>query len=234
MHPPPNAQQQREEALKREEARKEEQERKALEIELYAFDAHVFYELLRQWAAAPLPRPIPQTIRVTPLRQRVVMHQPLPISRRGLADLRRLLGDCSRLLSLLRAIDQKGIECPYVHRANREILELAVDKCAAIERASRDYLRGQGLWAKIGQLLNGSHLRKARETVEVFKHRLEAILMMCRHQEFAEDLQRLRSSMLSRAELGASAPVPKPPEERSKEAEVPMGVFVPRRSMKRK
>lgn len=121
MHPP-NPQQQREEALRKEEARKDEQERRQLETLLWDFDALAFYEKLSAWGNYPIPQPVPHEVRVTPLRQRIVMYQPLPLSRKELSDLRQLSRESARLLYLLRAIDQKGMECPYIHQQNKQIL----------------------------------------------------------------------------------------------------------------
>lgn len=191
MHPT-HPQLQREEQLKRDEARKEELERNQLESLLRDFDSLSFYESLERWEQSPIPQPVRQQIRVTPLRQKEVVHQPMPISRKELYDLRRLSSESARLLYLLRAIDQKGIECPYIHQQNKQVLERALEKCERLQEARSKFLEGKGLWARLNQLLNRIHVDAAKKDLEAFKNKLEAVLLMCRHQEFAQDLAKLR------------------------------------------
>ncbi len=198
MHPPPNAQQQREELQKKEEARREEQERRNLETQLQSFDAYEFYEALENWVSNPIPKPIRQTVHLTPLRQKVVMQQPLPLSRNELNDLRKLSSDCARLLYLLRAIDQRGIECPYVHQVNRPRLEKGIEKCDCLKAAGHEYTKTSGMWARFSQLLNKAHLDAMKKDLDFFKSRLEAVLMMCRHEEFAQDLMHIRRAVTYR------------------------------------
>jgi hypothetical protein len=201
VHPPPNAQQQREELQKKEEARREEQDRRSLEVQFQAFDAHGFYEALEGWATYPIPQPIQQTIHLTPLRQKVIMQQPMPLSRKELFDLRRISSDCARLLYLLRAINQRGIECPYVHQQHRPSLEKAIEKCDRLKTARQEYNKGFGMWARFAQLLNKSHLDSMKKDLDFFKTRLEAVLMMCRHEEFAQDLMHIRRAVTYRTGL---------------------------------
>lgn len=201
MHPPPNAQQQREELQRREEARREEQERRNLETQLQTFDAYEFYGALDSWTTNPVPPPVRQTIHLTPLRQKVIMQQPLPLSRKELVDLRRLSSDCARLLYLLRAIDQRGIECPYVHQMHRPSLEKAIEKCDRLKAAGQEYTKSSGMWARFAQLFNRVHLDTMRRDLDFFKSRLEAILMMCRHEEFAQDLMHIRRAVTYRTGL---------------------------------
>jgi hypothetical protein len=108
-------------------------------------------------------------------------------------DLRRLSYESARLLSLLRAVDQKGMECPYIHQVNKQLLERALDKCQKLKEAGSKYFEGKGLWARLTQLLNKIHLDAAGKDLDSFKSKLEAVLLMCRHQEFAQDLVKLRS-----------------------------------------
>jgi hypothetical protein len=214
VHPPPNAQQQRDEQLRKDETRREENERRILESELRAFDAHRFYETLEQWTAILVPKQVPHTVHVTPFRQKVIMTQPLPISRRDLNDMRKLSYDCSRLIGLLRAIDQKGVEYPYIHLAYRTLLECAIAKCVQLHAARELYSRTvRGFWNQLGRLLNLSFLDAARKDIETFRQRLEALLMMSRQQGFVEDLVRLRRSvtyrtgaLLDQQELVAAQP----------------------------
>ena len=199
MHPPPNAQQQREEQLRKEEARREENERRSLEADLRTFDSHRFYETLDQWTVISVPQQVPRTIHVTPFKQKTIMIQPLPINRRDLNDMRKLSYDCSRLVGLLRATDQRGVEYPYIHLAYRALLERAIAKCAQLHVARELYSKSvRGFWNQLGRLLNISFLDAAKKDIEIFKQRLEALLMMSRHQEFVDDLVRLRRSVTYR------------------------------------
>jgi hypothetical protein len=201
VHPPPNAQQQREELQKKEESRREEQDRRNLEVQLQAFDAHEFYGTLESWTSYPVPKPIRQTIHLTPLRQKAVLRQPIPLSRKELSDLRKISSDCARLLYLLRAIDQRGIECPYVHQQYRSSLEKAIEKCDRLKTAGQDYSKTPGMWARCAQLFNKTHLDMMKKDLDFFKSRLEAILIMCRHEEFAQDLKHIRRAVTYRTGL---------------------------------
>lgn len=232
MHPIPNAQQQREEQLRREEDRREEKERQQLEAELRNFDAHRFYDALERWTSIPIPRPIPRTVHVTPFRQKVIMIQPLPISRWDLNEMRQLSNDCSRLVGLLRTIDQRGIEYPYIHVVYRGLMEKAIEKCLHLHAAREQYTQSsRGVWGQLGRLLNISLLDAAKKDIEKFKQRLEVLLMMTRHQEFLSDLIRLKRSVTYRTgalldqgevvsaqsrnqaprQSGRVAPIPSPP-----------------------
>jgi hypothetical protein len=207
---PTTPQQQREETLKREEAKREEKERLALEEQLREFDAYGFYEKLTSWTGEQLPKPQPQAVNVTPLRQTTVMQQPLPISRQDLQEIRKISSHSARLLALLRAIDQKGIECPYVHQQYRATIEKALEKCEQIKAAGDRYFQSKGFWARLGQFLNKFHVSSTKRDVDFFKNRLEAILMMCKHQELAQDLVKLRQSF-SRPEVQPQQPKNNPP-----------------------
>lgn len=201
MHPQPSAQQMREETQRKEDARREEQERQQLESQLRAFDAYSFYASIEAWAANPIPALIPQTIRLTPLRRRVIMHQPMPLTRCELGEIRKLSDNCSRLLALLRAINQRGVECPCIHRLHRSELERAIDKCLRLKVARKNYVRGRGVFAWCVHVLNGLHLDAMKREVDLLQSRLEAVLMMCRHEEFANDLMNLRREVTYRTGL---------------------------------
>jgi hypothetical protein len=199
VHPQPSAQQPREEAKKKEEALREEEERRRLDVRLRDFDAYSFYENMEVWADYPVPPPFPQMIRLTPLRRKVIMHQPIPLTRNELREIRRLSEECVKLLSLLRAVDQLGMECPYIHRLHRSGLEKAIDKCVRIKIAQKNYIGDRGVFAWLWHILNGLHLSAMRREVHLFQERLEAILVMCRHEEFAHDLMNLRREFSYRA-----------------------------------
>ena len=199
MHPQPSAQQTREELQKKEEALREEQERRQLEARLRAFDSYAFYENVESWADRSIPSPIPKTIRLTPLRRKVIMHQPMPLTRSEVGEIKELSEDCVRLLALLRAVDRLGVECPYIHRLHRIGLEKAIDKCVRIKIARKNYGRDRGVFAWCVHVLNGLHLDAMRRETDLFQNRLEAILVMCRHEEFAQDLMNLRREFSYRA-----------------------------------
>lgn len=222
----------REEQQRREELRCEEQERRNLDLQLRSFDAYAFYESIESWANEAVHSPIAQTIQVTPLRRKVIMRQPLPLTRSELVQVRRLSDECVRLLTLLRAVDQKGMECPYVHRQHREGLEKAINKCVQIEEARKKYEKSRGLWSWCSSLFNGFHLDSLRRDVELFQGRLEAILMMCRHEEFACDLVHLRRAVTYRtgALLGNdSSPVrPRPTSAPKPVVRTPPFVMTPK------
>jgi hypothetical protein len=209
---PVNPQQQREDLLKREEDRKAELEKSRLEGLLRDFDALSFYESLEKWEESPIPQPIHHRVQVTTLRQQVVLNQPLPISRKELYDLRSLSKESARLLYLLRSIDQRGMECPYIHQQKKHLLERAMEKCERLCQAAAKFYEGKGLMARVSQLLNLLHLEAAKKDLESFKKKLEAVIMMCRHQEFAQDLMKLRSVAF---DASVRAPVTKPAQPKS-------------------
>jgi len=201
VHPPPNAQQQKEELQKKEEARRDEQERRDLEQQLQAFDAYEFYGSLEQWANHPIPSPIKQTIHLSPLRQKVISLQPMPLSRKELVGLRRISSDSGRLLYLLRAINHRGMECPYVHQLHRLCLEKAIEKCNRLAFAGVEYTKSPGICARLAQFFNMGHLSSMKRDLQFFKSRLETILIMCRHEEFAQDLIHLRRAVTHRTDM---------------------------------
>ncbi len=183
---------------KKEEARKEEQEKRNLEQELMDFDAHAFYDRLLAWAEKEIPKPYKRTLHVSLFRIKQVLWQPLPLTRADEKELLSVSTATGKVLSLLRRIDQKGLECPYVHQVNKAILEQAVDKCDRLKEASGKYLQTKGLLARISQFFHKNHVLSALKDVEYLKRRLESIIVMCRHQEFAQDLMRLRREVTFR------------------------------------
>lgn len=209
MHPS-QLQQQREEQQRKDDSKKEEQEKERLEALLRDFDSPSFYESLAQWGKAPVPQPIRHRVQVTTMRQKDVFNQPLPISRKDLTDLRRLSSASSRLLYLLRAIDQRGMESPYIHQQNKHLLEQALEKIEKLQKAEKKYFEGKGLFARLTQLLNAIHLDAAKKDLESFKNKLEAVLLMCRHQEFAQDLVKLRSVAFDTSARTQAQPPAKP------------------------
>ena len=190
---PMQPQQQREDFLRREESRKEEQEKNRLESLLRDFDSLSFYGALERWEKAPIPQPVRHQVTVTLMRQKAMYYQPLPISRKELWDLRQISKDGARLLALLQAADQKGMDCPYIHQQNKHILELALEKCQKLKEAGDKYLDRRGFWARFCQFFNLLHMDAAKKDIDAFEDKLEAVLLMCRHQEFAQDLIKLRS-----------------------------------------
>lgn len=209
MHPPASQQQMREEQLRKEEARREEEMRKTLESQLSSFDAYSFYEELQKWSIQKVPEPIEENVYITPIRKEKVFQQVLPVSRKDLKDIRLLSSSCARLLYLLRAIDQHGIECPYIYTQKQAIIEHALDRCKLLQKASLEYVKTSGLWNSLFRLLQKAHLSEAQKELEFFKNRLEAVYILCHQQEFVLDLQKMRgrSVLQERFEYGNS-PVP--------------------------
>jgi len=198
-------QQQKEDPVKKEKALREEREKRLLEIQIREFDANAFYESLLRWMDTPLPQPIVKAVRVTPLRQKTMIHQPLPISRKGLNDLRKISANTARLISLLHAIEVKGVECPYIHQQYRRHLEQAIQRCRQLQEARVRYKQGKGFWMLLRRLLNKLHLDSVQHDVSFFQRRLEALLLFCRHQEFAHDLQHLNRMYSSRSNATVKA-----------------------------
>ena len=183
---------------RKDEARREEQEKRALEVELRDFDAHEFYDSLLQWIEKEIPKPYRRSLHINPFRIKQVLWQPMPMTKNDTQELQKFSTMTAKLLSLLRSIDQKGLECPYIHQVNRPILDKAIEKCDRLKDASLKYLQAKGFYAWLHHLFNGSHIRLAQRDLEYFKRRLDAISMMCRHQEFAQDLVRLRREVTYR------------------------------------
>jgi hypothetical protein len=203
VHPPANHQQQREELTRKEESRREEFAKKTLEVQLEAFDAYKFYENLRQWAAKPIPKPTMHCVHITPVRKEEVVQQPCPITNKDLTAMHTISSDCARLLYLLRSLDEKGMECPYIHLQNQNCLHMAIDRCNRLQKAGIDYLQSTGLWSWVTALFRKSHFNLVKKDLESFKNRLEAIQILCRHQEFAQDLQKMKAAVTYRS-MGAT------------------------------
>jgi hypothetical protein len=195
VHPPPNPQQQREEQLRKEEARREEVAKRSVEDQLEAFDAYAFYERLQSWASKPIPQPNVHSVHITPIRTEKVVEQPLPVTGSDLSFIDRLSADCGRLLNLLRALDQRGMECPYIHQQSPGCLQRAIDQCLKLQKAGDEYLKGKGLWSLMARFFRTSHISSVKKNLEFFKNRLEAVQILCRHQEFAQDLQKMKAAI---------------------------------------
>jgi hypothetical protein len=167
-------------------------ERLLLEEQLRDFDAMAFYDELEQWCEAPIPQPISQKIRTSPFKMEETLKYPLPLSRGALYTVRQLSTKCTRVLYLLRAIDRYGIECPFIYQHNKRLVEQSLAKCETLLQARSLYLRGSGLWTRLHQCLNVVHIFAIRRDLEAFRKKLEAIALLSRHYEFAQDLVRLR------------------------------------------
>ncbi len=206
MHPPPNHQQQREEQLRKEEARREDNAKRSLEDQLDAFDAYAFYDKLQNWADRPIPQPNVHCVHITPIRTEKVVQQPLPVTSKDLVVIHKISSDCARLLYLLRALDQRGMECPYIHQQSQACLQRAIEQCIKLQKAGTDYLQGKGLWNLVTRFFRASHINLVKKDLDFFKNRLEAVQILCRHQEFAQDLQKMKAAITyrTRGPLGAS------------------------------
>ncbi len=183
---------------KKDEARQEEVEKKNLEEELREMDAHGFYNRLKDWSTKEFPKPYYRTSHLALVQNKEMLWQPLPITRSDEREILFLSKNTGKVLSLLRRVDQKGLECPYVHQVNKESLEEAIDKCKHLEEASLLYLSSKGFLARFSQLFNRLHILRALRDIAVLQRRLEAIVIMCRHQEFAQDLMRIRREVTFR------------------------------------
>ncbi len=179
---------------KRDEKR-EENERRLVEQQLLEFDSHSFYDNLNAWTEKPCPKPEHQDVRVSLLRKKDALVQPLPIARHQMLELRRLSRGTLKLLRLLRSIDQKGIECPYVHTQNKKNIELAAKKCLELLEGASRYRSSRGFVNLIKRVFHGLFLSRAAKEIEYFKIRLESLLLFCRHQEFAREISSLSHAM---------------------------------------
>lgn len=198
-HPPsvhtPN--QMRDEQRK-EEVRKEELERKNLEDELLSFDAHDFYENVHEWALRPVTKPVRRSQHISWLNNGPNEFQPLPVAQTEFSHLHRLASWSSRLLALLKSAEQRGLGCPYVHQVHKETLESAIRKCKDIQAAVQRFQSSSGMTARLLYLLHRGYIVSLSDEVKNFLNRLEAILLICRHEEFAQDLVRLRRAVTYR------------------------------------
>ncbi len=183
---------------RKEESRREEQEKRAIENDLRDFDAHGFYDKLLVWSEKEIVKPYKRTLHINPFRVKQVLWQPMPLTRNDIRELEKLSTVTAQLLSLLRLADQKGLECPYIHQLNRQVLEKAIHMCDRLKDATTKYLEAKGFFAWIHHLFNRSNAENSLRDLEYFRRRLEAISMMCHHQEFAQDLIRLRREVTYR------------------------------------
>lgn len=195
---PPNQASPPKEDPKKEEARREEQAKLALEQELADFDAHLYYEQLASWIEMPIPKQYKRALHISLFKIKEVPWQPLPISRVDERSLNMISQSTRKVLDLLRRVDQKGLECPYIHQLNKHVIEQAIAKCGDLQEASKRYLNARGVSARFDQFFHKSHLLYALKDLDAFKKRLEAIFVMCRHQEFAHELMTLRRDVTFR------------------------------------
>lgn len=196
IHTPPNPQIR--EGQLREEARRDEQERKRLEEEVFDCDAYSFYDSLSTWALRVVPKPVQGAVHITLLKKRPTAYQPLPVSRAEYRVLYSLSQKAARLVKLLKALEQKGLDCPYVHQLNKPVLEQALAKCEEIKKALIRFNTCSGMVAKLLYLLHRSYVYTLEIELSKFSSRLEAIILMSRHAEFAQDLVRLRRAVTYR------------------------------------
>ena len=183
---------------RREEAKREEFERKSIEDELLSFDSHEFYSQLQEWAEKAVPQPQHNPAKIYWLKRKQSDFQPVPVPRLEFAAVHVLSTKTLRLLSLLRSAEQKGIGCPYVHQVNKEILEKAIEKCKEIQKAIVRCHSHSSAVGRLLYLLHRGYLSTLSTEIERFLSRLEAIFLICRHEEFAQDLMRLRRAVTYR------------------------------------
>lgn len=177
------------------EDKKDEIEKRMLQQQLMDFDSYGFYDRLLGWANKAPPKPIAKNQRVSMFRTRGTLVQPVPVTRMDVLELRRLSRGTLQLLQLLRAIDQKGLECPNVHISNKKNVEIAAKKCIELLAAAQRFKSGKGLLLKLKRMMASLYLNKAAKEIEYFKIRLEALLLFCRHQEFAREITELNHAM---------------------------------------
>lgn len=161
--------------------KKEALERQLLQQQLAEFDAYGFYERLTDWAHTS---------------QKVAGK--VPIGKGDLFDVRLLSRHSMYLLRLLRAIDHKGLECPFIHTGNKDNVEKATKKCRELLEDAKQFKSKNGFLNRLKGLLHHLHLMRASKEIEYFKARLEALLVFYRHQEFSRELSQLHQVMFYR------------------------------------
>ncbi len=195
----------------RKEEKREEQEKRLLEQELLDFDAYAFYEKIGAWSTLPIPKPYKRSIHVGLFRVKQVLWQPLPLTKIEERELRALSIVTGKVLALLRRVDEKGLECPYIHQVNKEVLEAAIYRCDQLKEASLKYLSTRGFFARLSQIFYRSHMLTSIKDIEFFKRRLESIAMICKHQEFTQDLLRIKREVTFRTGNVLKDPTPPAP-----------------------
>jgi len=85
-----------------------------------------------------------------------------------------------------------------VHQVHKETLELAIQKCRDIQAAVQRFHSSSGMTARLLYLLHRGYINSLSEEIKIFLNRLEAVLLICRHEEFAQDLVRLRRAVTYR------------------------------------
>ena len=194
VHTPPQVRDEH----KKEEAKREELERRTLESDLLNFDAHDFYDRLEKWSLRPVPQPVYRYNQISWNKKEPNMFQPIPISRAEFPSLRSLSSLASTLLALLKSAEEKGLSCPYVHQLNKETLEVTIRKCQDLQKAIERFRAGSGMVSRLLLLLHNGYIHVLSDEVKKFLSRLEAIFLICRHEEFAQDLVRLRRAVTYR------------------------------------
>lgn len=183
---------------KRDEARKEELERRTIEEELHAFNAHDFYEKLCTWSSIAVPQPVHRKAHISWTKKDPGEFQPIPVARVDFSFIHSISSRAGRLLYLLKSAEQKGMNCPYVHQMNKETLEKAVEKCKEIKKAIDRFYSGSSMVARLVYLLHKGYIYVLSKEIDVLLSRLEAIFLICRHEEFAQDLVHLRRAVTYR------------------------------------
>ena len=199
-HPPTihNPNQQAREDQRREEGRREELEKRRVEEEIHNFDAYDFYDQLERWIAIPIPPPVTKDNHISIFKKNPTSFQPIPVTRLEFRFLYALSKKTATILQLLRLAEQKGFECPYIHQINKELLERAVQKCEALEKAIVRFKRTSGMVSRLLHLLHGSYARILEREVLRFRNRLESVFLLGRQAEFTQDLVKLRRAVTYR------------------------------------
>lgn len=183
---------------KRDEARREELEKRRIEEELHAFDSHGFYAAIDSWLRKPVVQPVQSKRSVGFFGKQASSYQPLPVPRAEFRELYSLSKQTAYLLSLLKGAEHRGFECPYIHQANKEALERAMKKCGELKEALSRFHDSSTMVAKLLYLLHGSYARVLGREIERFFYRLEALFLLCRQAEFAQDLVKIRRAVTYR------------------------------------
>ncbi len=177
------------------EDKKEELERRLLEAQLYDFDSHALYDRIAVWVQKPIVKPIHHDLRVSLTQKVDTLIQPLPITRDELEEVKKLSKWTLQLLQMLRSIDQKGMEYPYVHIDNRKNLEAASKRAKELLDSINRFKNAHGIAARLKYLLHFVHVTRAETDIKQFKTRLDALMLLCQHQAFARELTKMNFAM---------------------------------------
>lgn len=193
-----NPNQQARDDQRKEEGRREELEKRRVEEEIHGCDAHDFYDQLARWLDIPIPPPVYSHQHIFIFKKNQASFQPIPVTRLQFRFLYSLSNRTGQILKLLRVAEQKGFECPYIHQVNKEILESAIQKCDALQKAIVRFRSTSGMVSRLLHLLQGSYVQVLAREVERFRNRLEAIFLLSRQAEFTQDLVKLRRAVTYR------------------------------------